>query len=97
MQVDAAIESMWLVVETHHDLLWHGTGRLRPHHGWKNTTLPENPTRGLKLCGFEPVYLWDRPRPTRKRDHEKYQVAAIDRGRHPGFAQHEGHADGPGT
>src|SRR6516225_3228138 len=26
-------------------------------------TLPENPTLGPKLRGFEPVYLWDRPRP----------------------------------
>src|SRR6516164_3882444 len=26
-------------------------------------TLPENPTLGPKLRGFEPVYPWDRPRP----------------------------------
>src|SRR5262249_49121989 len=26
-------------------------------------TLPENPTFGPKLRGFEPVYPWDRPRP----------------------------------
>jgi hypothetical protein len=26
-------------------------------------TLPENPTLGQKLRGFEPVYPWDRPRP----------------------------------
>ena len=26
-------------------------------------TLPENPTFGQKLRGFEPVYTWDRPRP----------------------------------
>jgi hypothetical protein len=25
--------------------------------------LPENPTLGQKLRGFEPVYHWDRPRP----------------------------------
>ena len=25
--------------------------------------LPENPTLGPKLHGFEPVYPWDRPRP----------------------------------
>ena len=26
-------------------------------------TLPGNPTLGQKLRGFQPVYLWDRPRP----------------------------------
>src|SRR6516225_3506003 len=26
-------------------------------------TLPENPTLGQRLRGFEPVYPWDRPRP----------------------------------
>src|SRR5262245_25713427 len=63
MQIDPTVESVRLVVEAHHGLLWHGSGSLSPHRGWKATALPENPTLGPKLHGFEPVYLWDRPRP----------------------------------
>ena len=63
VQIDPAVESVRLVVEAHHGLLWHGTGSLSPYRGWKATVLPENPTLGQKLRGFEPVYRWDRPRP----------------------------------
>src|SRR5262249_21439307 len=63
VQINPAVESVRLVVEAHHGLLWHGSGSLSPHRGWKATVLPENPTLGQKLRGFEPVYPWDRPRP----------------------------------
>jgi len=66
MKIGSAVKSVRLVgwiVETHHGLLWHGSGSLSPHRGWKDTPLPENPTLGPKLRGFEPVYPWDRPRP----------------------------------
>jgi hypothetical protein len=35
-------------------------------------TLPENPTFGQKLRGFEPVYPWDRPRPIPRENHDQY-------------------------
>ena len=64
VQIDTAVESVRLgVEEAHHGLLWNGPGSLSPHRGWKATLLPENPTLGQKLRGFEPVYPWDRPRP----------------------------------
>src|SRR5262249_3047399 len=63
VQIDSAIKCVRLLVKTHHGLLWHGSGSLSPHRGWKATPLPENPTLGQKLRGFEPVYPWDRPRP----------------------------------
>src|SRR5262249_37601222 len=59
----SAIKCVRLLVKTHHGLLWHGSGSLSPHRGWRATPLPENPTLGQKLRGFEPVYPWDRPRP----------------------------------
>src|SRR5262249_22265910 len=63
VQIDSTIKCVRLFVETHHGLLWHGSGSLSPNRGWKATLLPENPTLGQKLRGFEPVYPWDRPRP----------------------------------
>src|SRR5262249_12376381 len=63
VQIDSAIKCVRLLVKTHHGLLWHGSGSLSPHRGWKATPLPENPTLGQNLRGFEPVYPWDRPRP----------------------------------
>ena len=49
VQIDAAVESVRLVVKTHHGLLWHGSGSLSPHRGWKDTSLPENPTRSFGI------------------------------------------------
>jgi hypothetical protein len=52
VQIDAAVESVRLLVEAHYGLLWNGSGRLSPYRGWKATPLPENPTLGQKLRGF---------------------------------------------
>src|SRR5262249_30613209 len=63
VQIDAAVESVRLVVGAHSwsPLAW--VREPEPASWLEGYTLPENPTFGPKLHGFEPVYPWDRPRP----------------------------------
>jgi len=74
MQIDAAVESVRLVVESHH-----GTP-MGPGVGARivvgRCTLPENPTLGPKPRGLEPVYPWDRLPSHPTGGHEDYPNAA---------------------
>ena len=63
VQIDSAVEFVRLLIEAHHGLLWHGSGSLSPHRGWKAPTFLKLPPWAKTATGLEPLYLWDRPRP----------------------------------
>src|SRR5712692_8412859 len=56
MQIDAAVESVLTLVETHHGPPWTWVRCLSPHRGWKASALPENPTLG-RGTSLSPFYL----------------------------------------
>ena len=60
VQINAAVESVHAVVETHHGLLGLSVG-LSPQRGWLGDccALPENPTRGTRHV-LDPAFYWDR-------------------------------------
>ncbi len=72
----AAVKSVLLVGETHHGLLWHGSGRLSPDRGGKAHTFLKLP-RWAKASALSHIPLGQAPAHP-KRDHDKYQAVEVD-------------------
>jgi hypothetical protein len=67
VQIDAAVESVSLVVKAHHGLLWNGSGSLSPHRGWKATSFLKIPRLGRSFAASSPYTLGTGPGPSQAR------------------------------
>jgi hypothetical protein len=67
VQIDAAVESVRLLVEAHYGLLWHGSGSLSLHRGWKATPSLKIPRSGRSFAASSPYTLGTGPGPSQGR------------------------------
>jgi hypothetical protein len=78
MQIDAAVELVRLIVETHHGSPWAWVRELEPASWLEGTHLPEDPTLGRRF-GVNPLYPWDRLPAHPNGGHEEYPADDVDR------------------
>src|SRR5690242_3299779 len=67
VQIDAAVECVRLLVETHHGSPWAWVRALEPASWWEGVDLPENPTLGQRLGVASLVPLGQAPGPSQRR------------------------------
>src|SRR6516165_9267045 len=67
VQIDAAIKCVRVLVKTHSGLLWHGSGSLSPHRGWKATPFLKIPRLGRSFAASSPYTLGTGPGPSQAR------------------------------
>jgi hypothetical protein len=79
VQINAAVESVRLLLERIMVLLGHGSGSWSPHRGWKARTFLKIPRLGRRLGAEPAIPLGQVPRPSQG-GHDEYQAAAPDRG-----------------